>query len=203
MNNIIIEKIQKWLIFVFVLFIFGLPIFFLFSTMIQSFYVNHIVVPVVSLAVCSYTLYLIIKLRNTEKFVKERDRLNIRILLGLLIGICYGAFLFTIITISPLLGLNVDLVFLAVIILSYCFAFVIIGFGIYKGLKRKGISLGLNKSKLLIAVTDYLVAGLIIYLAILFDKHAFISYTMIIVGFLIAFLATVQILIKANNSSTQ
>jgi len=201
--NTTIEKIQKWLIFVFVLFIFGLPILFLFSTMIQSFYVNHIVVPVVSLAVCSYTLYLIIKLRNTEKFVKERDRLNIRILLGLLIGICYGAFLFTIITISPLLGLNVDLVFLAIISLSYCFAFGIIGFGIYKGLKRKGISLGLNKSKLLIAVTDYLVAGLIIYLAILFDKHAFISYTMIIVGFLIAFLATVQILIKANNSSTQ
>jgi len=65
----------------------------------------------------------------------NRDVKRFGILLGLLIGICYDAFLFTIITISPLLGLNMDLIFLTAITLSYCFAFGIIGFGIYKGLK--------------------------------------------------------------------
>ena len=72
------------------------------------------------------------------------------------------------------------------------------GYIIHQILKRKGVKfkLGLNRSKLPVAVIDYIVAGLIIYIAVLI--HQYISWILLSTGTLIAFVTATLLIVKMD-----
>ena len=72
------------------------------------------------------------------------------------------------------------------------------GYIIHQILKRRGIKfkLGFNRDKLPVAITDYIVAGLILYVAVLL--HQYISLILLSTGALIAFVTTALLFVKMD-----
>jgi hypothetical protein len=100
-----IKKAQRWLISLFVLFILGVPVMFASIIFEGSDIIFKGVIPVVSFIIGCYTLYLLLSVRKTakergldlQKSIRDcsKEEFDVSALLGTLIGVCFGAFLFS------------------------------------------------------------------------------------------------------------
>jgi len=203
-----IKKAQRWLISLFVLFILGVPVMFASIIFEAGDIIFKGVIPVVSFIVGCYTLYLLLGVRKTvkerglnlQKSIRDcsKEEFNVCTLFGALIGVCFGAFLFSLTFTLIAVGVGGEIAIGVVFVSLFGYYIAVFGYGIHQTLKKKGIKfkLGFNRSKLPVAVIDYIVAGLIIYVAVLL--HQYVSWILLGTGALIAFATTVLLFVKID-----